>query len=99
MLGLSLAHQGYREASITPRIIDGSVRVFMISKPIGGVSIIVAGQRRLAQPSGGSGPQLGYRPLHLKAVVVVLGHVDMESLAHCRQTMVQSDFMTGSVLS
>jgi hypothetical protein len=42
----ALAHQGYEEVSITLRIINGPVRVFMIAQPINRVAINVAGPWR-----------------------------------------------------
>ncbi len=44
----ALAHQRHEEASITPRIINGLMRVVMVSEPINRVPINVAGPRRPA---------------------------------------------------
>ena len=42
LCGAALAHQGPEDASITPHIIDGPVRVVMIAQPVAAVAINVA---------------------------------------------------------
>ncbi len=48
----ALAHQGHEEAGISPCIIKGLVRVFMVTQPINRVAINVARPCGPAQPSG-----------------------------------------------